>query len=84
MIVHCPENTRLQDWLLEQDIHILTACGGRGNCGKCRVRIVEGIAAVNPMDAIWFTEDQLNGGWRLGCRVYAKGLLTVELPDRGQ
>ena len=44
MIVECPENTRLQDHLLRQDIHILTACGGRGNCGKCRVRVVEGEA----------------------------------------
>ena len=84
MIVHCPANTRLQDYLLENDIHILTACAGRGNCGKCRVRIVEGSAAVNPMDAIWFNEDLLREGWRLGCQVYAKEPLTVEFPDRGQ
>ena len=82
MIVHCPANVRLQDWLLEQDIHILTACGGRGNCGKCRVRIMEGSAAVNPMDAIWFREDQLNEGWRLGCQVYARAPLTVELQEK--
>ena len=82
MIVNCPENKRLQDYLLEQDIHILTACGGRGSCGKCRVRIAGGSAAVNPMDAIWFTEDQLRDGWRLGCQVYAKGPLTVELQER--
>ena len=82
MIVNCPENKRLQDYLLEQDIHILTACGGRGNCGKCRVRILEGIAAVNPMDVIWFTEQQLRDGWRLGCQVYAKEPLTVELQGK--
>lgn len=82
MIVHCPADVRLQDWLLEQDIHILTACCGRGNCGKCRVRIMEGSAAVNPMDAIWFREDQLNEGWRLGCQVYARAPLTVELQEK--
>jgi len=79
MIVECPENTRLQDHLLRQDIHILTACGGRGNCGKCRVRVVEGEAAVNTMDRLWFTEDQLEKGWRLGCQVYAKGPVKVEI-----
>ena len=46
MIVECPANVRLQDWLLSRDIHILTACGGRGNCGKCRVKILKGEAAA--------------------------------------
>lgn len=79
MIVECPANTRLQDYLLSLDIHILTACGGRGNCGKCRVRVLEGRAAVNTMDRIWFTEAQLSEGYRLGCQVYATEKLTVDL-----
>lgn len=41
MLIECPANTRLQDYLLQNDIHILTACGGRGNCAKCVVRIVK-------------------------------------------
>ena len=81
MIVECPANTRLQDYLLGLDIHILTACGGRGNCGKCAVRVLSGHAAVNTMDAVWFTEAQLSEGWRLGCQVYTKGPVTVEIPD---
>lgn len=79
MTIQCPPNTRLQDHLLNQGIHIRTACGGRGNCGKCAVRIVEGEAAVNTMDRMWFTEASLREGWRLGCQVFAKGPLTVEL-----
>lgn len=81
MIIHCPAGVRLQNYLLSLDIHILTACGGRGNCGKCAVRITEGNAAVNTMDRMWFTEEQLADGMRLGCQVYAKEPLTVELPD---
>lgn len=80
MRVTCPPNTRLQDHLLSQGIHILTACGGRGNCGKCAVRILRGRAAVNTMDKIWFSDEQLNQGCRLGCQVYAKDeALEVEL-----
>ena len=59
MLIECPANTRLQDYLLQNDIHILTACGGRGNCAKCVVRIVKGHATVNTMDQIWFSEEQL-------------------------
>ena len=79
MIVECPTNTRLQDYLLSRDIHILTACGGRGNCGKCAVRIIRGEAAVNTMDRIWFSEAQLKEGWRLGCQVYTREVTVVEL-----
>ena len=79
MIVECPANTRLQDYLLSRDIHILTACGGRGNCGKCAVRIIRGEAAVNTMDRIWFSEAQLKEGWRLDCQVYTREVTVVEL-----
>ena len=84
MIIECPANTRLQDYLLSRDIHILTACGGRGNCGKCAVRVLRGSAAVNTMDGIWFSRAQLEAGWRLGCQVYAREPLTVELPERAE
>ena len=79
MIIVCPANTRLQDFLLSRHIHILTACGGRGNCGKCAVRILRGRTAVNTMDKVWFTEAQLMEGWRLGCQVYTKEETVVEL-----
>ena len=79
MIIECPANVRLQDYLLSQDIHILTACCGRGNCGKCRVKILKGKTAINTMDRVWFSERQLAEGWRLGCQVYTKEPTTVEL-----
>lgn len=62
MIIECPANMRLQDFLLSQDIHILTACGGRGNCAKCAVKILRGRTAINTMDRIWFSEAQLEEG----------------------
>lgn len=82
MTIECPANTRLQDYLLSRDIHILTACGSRGNCGKCAVRIVRGEAAINTMDRIWFTEAQLAAGYRLGCQVYTRAPIVVELSER--
>ena len=79
MIIVCPANTRLQDYLLSQNNHILTACGGRGSCGKCAVRILSGQTAINTMDRVWFSEAQLEKGWRLGCQVYTKEETVVEL-----
>ncbi|MBQ9360682.1 MAG: 2Fe-2S iron-sulfur cluster binding domain-containing protein [Lachnospiraceae bacterium] len=79
MIIECPSNVRLQDYLLSKDIHILTACGGRGNCGKCAVKIIEGEADVNTMDEVWFSEAELEEGWRLGCQVFTKEKIVAEV-----
>ena len=72
MRITCPPHTRLQDYLLSQGIHILTAFGGRGNCGKCVVKVIRGNAAINTMDRMWFSTEQLEQGYRLGCQAYAK------------
>lgn len=42
----------------------------------CKMRCPDykkGHATVNTMDQIWFSEEQLLAGYRLGCHVYAKG-----------
>lgn len=82
MIVECPANTRLQDYLLKNDIHILTPCGGRGNCAKCKVRILKGEAKINTMDQIRFSQKELDEGYRLGCQIFAKEPLAIEIYEK--
>ncbi len=79
MIIECPANVRLQDYLLSKDTHILTACGGRGNCGKCAVKIIQGRANVNTMDKVWFSKSELDEGWRLGCQMFTKEKVLVQI-----
>lgn len=81
MLIECPANERLQNYLLRQNIHLLTACGGRGNCAKCAVRIVSGDVTIQTMDRIWFSIEQLEEGYRLGCQVFTKEPIVVEIPD---
>lgn len=43
--IHIPASAhgrKLSDWLVEQGYSISAACGGRGVCGKCRVKAVKG------------------------------------------
>lgn len=74
MIIKCPANTRLQEYLLRNDIHLLTPCGGRGNCAKCKVKVIEGKARINTMDRIWLSEKELEEGYRLGCHLFTADL----------
>ena len=82
MIIKCPGDILLKEYLVKTGQSLLTACGGRGNCGKCAVRIVKGDVAVNTMDRIWFSEKQLEEGWRLGCQVYAETDIYVEVGEK--
>ncbi|MDO4471473.1 MAG: ferredoxin, partial [Bacillota bacterium] len=59
IIVKCPANTRLQNYLLQKEIHILTPSRGRGNCGKCKVRVIEGTAKIKTNEIGRFSEEEL-------------------------
>jgi len=80
--VNCPSGVFLKNYLLSENIHLSTLCGGRGYCGKCIVRIIKGTAGINTMDKIWLTQEQIDQGYRLGCHVYAKEPLVVEVPQK--
>lgn len=44
------------------------ACGGRGICGKCRFRVIEGETAVSVEERRILTKEELERGERLLCR----------------
>ncbi|MEW6080933.1 MAG: ASKHA domain-containing protein [Bacillota bacterium] len=60
---------------------ITSPCGGRGLCGRCRVRVVEGIAGpVTEAERKALSPGQISDGWRLACMARVKGNLEVEVP----
>lgn len=58
-------------------------CGGKGVCGKCRVRIAGALSAVTPQEQKLLTPAELSDGWRLGCRVTLLGDADLTLPHVG-
>jgi uncharacterized 2Fe-2S/4Fe-4S cluster protein (DUF4445 family) len=60
-------------------------CGGRGRCGKCRVRVLEGeglLVPPSPGEESFLSPEELAGGWRLSCLATFAGAgpLRLELP----
>lgn len=53
-------------------------CGGMGKCGKCRLRLLSD-CPVKPGDAQFFTQAELDAGWRLACLHTADADMEVEL-----
>ena len=59
---------------------IESTCGGRGTCGKCRVRVIEGSAPVTPADLQHLAQDDIACGWRLSCQSEVRDEMVVHVP----
>lgn len=66
--------------LSENKLFLPSACGGRGSCGFCKCRIVEGGGPVLPTETGYLTESDLQNDVRLSCQVKVKQDLRIEVP----
>jgi uncharacterized 2Fe-2S/4Fe-4S cluster protein (DUF4445 family) len=67
-ITHAPEGTTVfnaANWI---GLAIDSTCGGRGTCGKCKVRMLVGANSITEADRKYMTDAELAEGWRLSCR----------------
>jgi len=57
-------------------------CSGLGRCGRCRVRFKDSPPASVPAEARFFSPEELDQGWRLGCQHKALPGTKVFLPPQ--
>lgn len=57
-------------------------CGGKGICGKCKVRFLKGAPMPGISDRRFFSPDELRQGYRLGCLVKLYSDCEVVLPEK--
>lgn len=65
-------------------IVLQTPCGGRGTCGKCRIRIRKGECPPSETSSRVLSADQVQNGERLACQTYVKSPLVVEIPPESR
>lgn len=56
-------------------------CGGRGICGKCKVKSAGQLSPMDEMEHSLLLPDEINRGERVACRSTVLGQVTVTLPD---
>ena len=76
-----PTGNTLISTLAEQKVFLPSACGGKGSCGQCKCRVVEGGGTILPTEIGFFTRKQIQDHWRLGCQVKVKENMKIMVPQ---
>ncbi|HUU52275.1 MAG TPA: 2Fe-2S iron-sulfur cluster binding domain-containing protein [Candidatus Heimdallarchaeota archaeon] len=66
--------------LMEEGIFIPSACGGKGTCAYCKVKVLEGGGPILPTETPYLTEEEQAKNVRLSCQVKVRNDLVIELP----
>ena len=80
IITHAPEGTTLFNAANWAGLPIDSTCGGRGTCGKCKVRLLEGMHPITEADQRYLSDTHLADGWRLSCRTLLRSDCVAEVP----
>ena len=71
----------LMGTLANNQIFLPSACGGKANCGQCKVQVFEGGGEILPTETGFFNRKQIKEGWRLGCQVKVKDNLKSQVAE---
>ena len=65
--------------LTEQKIFIPSACGGRGTCGLCKLKAIEGAGPLLPTEEPYLEAEERESNIRLSCQVKVRNDLRIEI-----
>ena len=67
--------------LMEHRIFVPSACGGRGTCALCKVRVLEGGGPVLPTETPYLGPEEIQNHVRLSCQVKVRNDLAISIPE---
>ena len=67
--------------LTEQKIFIPSACGGRGTCGVCKCKVLDGGGPLLPTETPFLTKEEQADNVRLSCQVKIRNDIKIQIPE---
>jgi Na+-transporting NADH:ubiquinone oxidoreductase subunit F len=67
--------------LASSGIFVPSACGGRGSCGTCKVKVTSDIGPHLPTETPYLEDDEIKENVRLSCQIKVKENLKIEIPE---
>ena len=73
---------KLLSALSECGVHLPASCGGKGNCGRCKVKILSGGGPVTSIEKIVLNPDELAQNQRLACQVKLREKMDLKVDEK--
>ncbi len=68
--------------LKQEGIFIPSACGGKGSCGLCVIKVLEGAPEEHLATELpWLDEEQRKQNLRLSCQIKVKNDMKIDIPE---
>lgn len=83
-VIDTNQGENLLDVLRNNKISIGSHCNGKGTCGKCKVKIINGLKEGNCLDLKHLTKEELELGFRLSCNVTINEDLEILLTEKNE
>ncbi|MBU1107655.1 MAG: 2Fe-2S iron-sulfur cluster binding domain-containing protein [Candidatus Riflebacteria bacterium] len=67
--------------LASQKLFLPSGCGGRGSCGTCKCRVLEGAGPLLPTEMPYLSDEEKTSNVRLSCQVKVRNDIRIEVPE---
>ena len=80
-VVSVREGTTVLDAIREAEVQIESICGGKGQCGKCRVLVEQGtVKPSGQASGKFLSPEEIQEGFRLACQCRLTGDAAITIP----
>ncbi|MEW6675543.1 MAG: ASKHA domain-containing protein [Nitrospirota bacterium] len=76
------KNESLYHALRRQGVYLVSSCGGKGVCGKCRVKLLEGRGRIISTGKL--TPIDIDARFVLACQTFPEENLFIEIPEESR
>jgi uncharacterized 2Fe-2S/4Fe-4S cluster protein (DUF4445 family) len=77
----CPADESLLEAAHRLGVDLVSLCGGKGTCGRCRVQVVAGdVSPPTDNEKKALARHELNDGYRLACQTYPLSDCRLRVP----
>lgn len=67
--------------LNQNKIFLSSACGGRGSCGFCKCKVLQGGGPLLPTEKPFLDQSEIDDNVRLACQVKVKEDIRINIPE---
>lgn len=79
--VYVLKETKILETAARAGITLNSPCGGKGTCGKCRVRVLSNACEPNDAERRVLSAERVGEGVRLACQSAVCGPTVIEIPE---